>query len=155
MKGTDRKWLSGLILGACLGTPGGAFAGPLVNLMQPCDCPPNHYSAMHVLTPTFYRWAAWCHGPCRYTFVKDNHPDVPPTVNFNPYHCPAVNPLQFSMDHYVGLSGGPPRSTYQPPRQPERASPYEPGTELQQPRKESQPGAPQLLPPPREEPEKK
>jgi hypothetical protein len=146
MKAARRIRLAGLILGVCLGSTSGAGSGPYVNLMQPCDCPPNHYSALHVLVPSFYRWAAWCQGPCRYTFVKDRY-CIPPTHNINPYHCPAANPMQFSLNHYIGLSGDTPRSTFQAPEQPRKKQ--------EQQAKQEQPQGPQLLPPPRPEPEKK
>jgi hypothetical protein len=140
MMGRKRGWLAGLLGAAGLVLPAIVQAGPYVNVMQPCDCPPTHYSAMHVLTPSFYRWAAWCQGPCRYTFAPIHHPDIAPIANFNPYHCPSVNPLQFSVNHYVGLGGAPPSSTYQSPPAPE---------------KKTQEKGPQLLPPPREEPKRK
>jgi hypothetical protein len=148
----NRKWVAGWIVAACLGLPVAASAGPVVNIMQPCDCPCTHYSAMHVLTPVFYRWAAFCHGPCRYTFARNKHPDIPPTDYFKPYHCPSVNPLQFSVRNYVGLGstnypglGGPvPCSCHksQQEQQPTQA-------------KEKTSSPPQLLPPPREESKKK
>jgi hypothetical protein len=140
MMPTKRRGLGRLFAAVCLLLPAAAHAGPYVNVMQPCDCPPTHYSAMHVLTPSFYRWAAWCQGPCRYTFAPILHPDIAPVANFNPYHCPAVNPLQFSVNHYVGLRGPPPSSTYQSPPAAAKKSPEK---------------GPQLLPPPKEEAEKK
>ncbi len=143
-----------LFVGCWLGLAGSACDGPYVNLMQPCDCPPNHYSAYEVLTPAFYRWAAWCQGPCRYTFARVLHPDLQPSYYIKKYHCPSVNPLQFALETYPGLNGTLPASTYQSPsalgqqqlkgRQPELPAP--------QPEKLQ---APERLPPPREEPIKK
>ena len=100
----NRRRMAGLLVGACLGLPTAANAGPVVNIMQPCDCPCTHYSAMHVLTPVLYRWAAFCQGPCRYTFARNWHPDLPPVDHFRPYHCPSVNPLRFSVQTYIGLA---------------------------------------------------
>jgi hypothetical protein len=130
----------GLIVGAFLGLPAGAGAGPIVNVMQPCDCPPTHYSDLHVLTPVLYRWAAWCQGPCRYTFAKRWHPEIAPNDYFNNYRCPSVNPLAFSINHYLGIAGSPPCSMYQSPQ------------ENQPPPKQQQAQqGPQLLPPPKED----
>jgi hypothetical protein len=124
----------GLLMGCCLFLSRTASAGPYVNVMQPCDCPPTHYSAMHVLTPVMYRWAAWCQGPCRYTFARVLRPEIPSTFHVKKYHCPSVNPLQFSLANYPGLSGSPPASSYQSPQTPQ-----------------SQQAQPQELPPPRED----
>ncbi len=140
MTRTRRTGVAALIAAACLALPAGVSAGPYVDVMQPCDCPPTHYSALHVLTPVFYRWAAWCQGPAHYTFAPIYHPDIPPVTNFNPYHCPSVNPLQFSVNHYVGLGSPTPCSTYQSPPAPA---------------KESSAKTPQLLPVPRKAPGKK
>jgi hypothetical protein len=150
MKRWQCKGMTGLFVACWLVLAGTACAGPYVNLMQPCDCPPTHYSAMHVLTPAFYRWAAWCQGPCRYTFARVLHPDIATTYNLKRYHCPAVNPLQFSVQNYIGLGGYIPSSTYQSQAQ----SQTKQATELPQPREEQRPAA-EPLPPPREEPEKK
>lgn len=145
------------LLPIVLGLARTACAGPYVNVMQPCDCPPNHYSSMHVLVPAFWRWAAWCQGPRRYTFARVLHPDVATTFYLKRYHCPSVNPLQFALQTYPGLNGIPPSSSYQSPsetgqsRQPGRAGP--PG-ELPQPKLDKLP-PPEKLPPPREEPDKK
>ncbi len=152
MKRCIRNRVIGLLVGFWLSVAGAASAGPYVNLMQPCDCPPTHYSAMHVLTPFAWRWAAWCQGPCRYTFAKNKFPDIPPTPHVVRYHCPSINPRQFSIENYPGLDGNPPTSIYpippvtpQPPRQ-------SPPQELPPPREEKKP---EKLPPPIEEPEKK
>ena len=77
MKRWPRKGILGLFVSYWLIQAGTAWAGPYVNAMQPCDCPENHYSAMHVLTPVLWRWAAWCQGPCHYTFARasSRHPD--------------------------------------------------------------------------------
>lgn len=112
-----RKHRSGgvyLVVGCWLGLTATASAGPYVNLMQPCDCPPNHYTAMHVLTPAFWRWAAWCQGPCRYTFARVLHPDIATTYYVKKYHCPSVNPLQFAIQNYPGINGTLPQSNYRP-----------------------------------------
>jgi hypothetical protein len=138
----NRRWVAGLIVGTLLIGATPASAGPYVNVMQPCDCPPTHYSALHVLTPAFYRWGAWCQGPSRYTFACIQHPDLQPGYYIKPYHCPSANPLQFAVNNYPGLGSPPPGSTYKSPPPPQKkTSP-----------KESSPGGPQLLPPPREEP---
>ncbi len=139
---SNRRWVAGLILGACLVLPAGVSAGPYVNVMQPCDCPPTHYSALHVLTPTFYRWAAWCQGPSRYTFACIQNPEIQPNYYIKPYHCPSVNALQYAVNNYPGLGGLVPSSTYKSPPRPRKKSSE----------KESSPSGPQLLPPPREEP---
>jgi hypothetical protein len=160
MKRWSRYGIAGLLVGCGLSLIGSADAGPYVNVMQPCDCPPNHYSAFHVLTPVAWRWAAWCQGPCRYTFAKNIFPDVPPTHRVVRYHCPSVNPLQFSVENYPGLDGNIPASTY-PSSQPSSLRPPQenPPQELPPPREETgkrpdrlQP--PEKLPPPREEPNK-
>jgi hypothetical protein len=96
---------AGLLTAAFLALSATANAGPYVNLTQPCDCPPNHYSAFHYITPVFYRWAAWCHGPCRYTMAKNYLPDVKPTFHVCKYHCPAANPRLFSLANYPGIDG--------------------------------------------------
>jgi hypothetical protein len=153
MKRINGGWVAGLIVGACLGLPGRVGAGPYVNVMQPCDCPPTHYSAFHVLTPIAYRWAAWCRGPCRYTFAKILHPDIPPTDYITKYHCPSINPLQFSVINYPGLGGPPPGSTYQSPP----AAPKEMSKEKERPQELPPPTkaeAPELLPAPKEESKK-
>ncbi len=150
MKRWQRKKIMGLLAGCWLGLAGTAWAGPYVNLMQPCDCPPNHYSALHVLTPVLWRWAAWCQGPSRYTFARTLHPDVPTTYYFKRYHCPSVNPLQFALQNYPGLNGTPPSSSYQSQTQTEQAP-----RELPPPRPEKL-RAPEQLGMPREEaPDKK
>jgi hypothetical protein len=145
---------AGLILGACLGLPAAAVAGPYVNVMQPCDCPPTHYSAFHVLTPRFYRWAAFCQGPGRYIFAPNCHPDIPPTYWITKYHCPSVNPLQMAVQSFPGLGGPSVASAYQsaqPQQQPaEQKGPAETGPQVLPPPKEEK-KAPQLLPPPKEE----
>jgi hypothetical protein len=144
--------MAGLIGGACLLLARGASAGPYVEVMQPCDCPPTHYSALHVLTPIAYRWAAWCQGPCRYTFVKNYYPTVAPTDYVTKYHCPSVNPLQFSVLNYPGLMLPPPGSTYQSPSRPQQQKQREKQPqELPSPKVDNQP---ELLPPPKEEPKK-
>jgi hypothetical protein len=156
MKRRIASGAAGLILGACLGLPAAAVAGPYVNVMQPCDCPPTHYSAFHVLTPVFYRWAAWCQGPCRYTFAPNYHPDIPPTYWITKYHCPSVNPLQFAMQNYPGLGGPNVSASYQSAQQrdqqqtAERTRSVEGGPQLSPGPKEEK-KAPQLLPPPKEE----
>ena len=150
MKPRNYGWLTGLMVGACLLLAKGASAGPCVDVMQPCDCPPTHYSAFHVLTPVAYRWAAWCWGPRKYTFVKNLYPSVPPTYYVTRYHCPSINPLQFSVLNYPGLAGPPPGSTYQSPPRPQKQR-ENPREELPPPRVDKQP---ELLPPPTEEPKK-
>ena len=142
--------MAGLLVGSWLALTGIVQAGPYVNLMQPCDCPPTHYSAMHVLTPSFYRWAAWCQGPCRYTFAKVLRPEIPPTNRVVKYHCPSINPLKFSLANYPGLEALPPSSTYQSPP---AATPREnPSQELSQPRPDMVKPA-EKLPPAREDPQ--
>ncbi len=158
MTRSSRRWVAGFLLAAVWSLPSRTEAGPYVNVMQPCDCPPTHYSALHVLTPSFYRWAAWCQGPCRYIFAQKIHPDISPTDYFVPYHCPAINPLQFSVANYPGLGGRLPSSIYQPPPAPEKKKTTETAPQpLPPPRLESEKKktAPERLPPPREEPEKK
>ena len=150
MKRWQRKGMVGLLMGWLLGVAGSAWAGPYVNLMQPCDCPPNHYSSMHVLTPFVWRWAAWCQGPCRYTFARVLHPDLCTTFYVKRYHCPFVNPVKFSVQNYVGLNGLPPYSSYQSQAEAEQRSP----SALPRAGQEKLP-APELLPPAREEPNKK
>ena len=150
MKRWNRNGMAALLVGCWLGLAGFASAGPYVNVMQPCDCPPNHYSAFHVLTPSAWRWAAWCQGPCRYTFAKNKHPEIPPTYQVIRYHCPSVNPLQFSLENYPGLNGNPPASAY--PSPPATSQP--PPRELPPPREEKLKPA-EKLPPPRVEPDKK
>jgi hypothetical protein len=153
MKRRIASGAAGLILGACLSLPGAAVAGPYVNVMQPCDCPPTHYSAFHVLSPRFYRWAAFCQGPCRYTFAKNYHPDILPTYWITKYHCPSINPLQFAVENYPGLGGPGVATAYQPAQQQQPAEQKEPAEKVPQllpPPKEEQ-KAPQLLPPPKEE----
>lgn len=140
---------------ACwLGLAASASAGPVVNLMQPCDCPPNHYSAFEILTPSWYRWAAWCQGPCRYTFARVLHPDIPPPHYIKKYHCPSVNPLQFAIQTYPGLNGTLPQSTFQSTSEMAQvrrgATPQELPPGMQGKMK-----APEQLQMPREEPEKK
>ena len=147
----NRRWMAGLIVGACLGLPALATAGPVVNIMQPCDCPCTHYSALHVLTPVLYRWAAFCQGPCRYTFARNKHPDIPPVDHFRPYHCPSVNPLRFSMQTYIGLGN----DGYPGLGGPVPCSCYQSQIQQQAPEKAKTAAPPQLLPPPRAEPEKK
>lgn len=146
--------MTGLLIGWWLGVAGAACAGPHVNLMQPCDCPPNHYSSMHVLTPALWRWAAWCQGPCRYTFARVLRPEIATTTYVKRYHCPFVNPAQFSAQNYPGLNGIPPYSSYQSqletsqPSQPKQLPELPPtGQEKSKPREQ--------LPPPREEPAQK
>ena len=153
MKRCKRKGMIGLLMGWWLGLAGSAWAGPYVNLMQPCDCPPNHYSAMHVLTPVLWRWAAWCQGPCKYTFARVLHPEVPTTFYVKRYHCPFVNPLQFAVQNYPGFNGIPPYSSYQPQSEAEAKSQTKQPQEL--PPAEEKLPPPEQLPPPREEPEKK
>jgi hypothetical protein len=154
MKRWSRNGMVGLVAGCWLGLVGSAGAGPYVNVMQPCDCPPTHYSAMHVLTPAFYRWAAWCQGPCRYTFARVLHPDIPTTNYIKRYHCPSVNPLQFSVENYPGLGGPPPSSAYQSQSPRENPPRENPPQELPPPREEKM-RPPEKLPPPRPEPDKK
>jgi hypothetical protein len=154
MKRWQRKAMTGLLLSCWLGLAGTVCAGPYVNLMQPCDCPPNHYSAMHVLTPALWRWAAWCQGPCRYTFARVLHPEVPTTSYVKRYHCPFVNPLQFAVQTYPGMNGIPPSSSYQSPSETDQRSQTRQTEELPPPGGDKRPG-PEVLPPPREEPAKK
>jgi hypothetical protein len=144
-----RKGMMGLLVGWLLGLTGTVYAGPYVNLMQPCDCPPNHYSALHVMVPAFYRWAAWCQGPCRYTFARVLHPDIATTTYIKRYRCPSVAPLSFELQNYPGLSGTPPTSSYQSQAETAQARPRL-LQELLSPREEKAPG-PERLPPPREE----
>jgi len=137
-----------------LGLAGSASAGPFINVMQPCDCPPTHYSDLHIITPALYRWAAWCQGPCRYTFARVLRPEIATTTYIKKYHCPSVNPLQFALENYPGLAGTPPASSYQstsPLSQKQQAAPPQ---EQQAPPQEKGP-APEKLPSPREEPNKK
>lgn len=150
----NRKGLAGLLMVCWLGFTGAANAGPYVNLMQPCDCPPNHYSAFHVLTPFAWRWAAWCQGPCRYTFAKNKHPDIQPLYRVTRYHCPSVNPLQFSIENYPGLDGHPPVSSYQSPPASPQPPPQYPPQELPPPREEKLKPA-EKLPAPRDVPDRK
>jgi hypothetical protein len=145
MKPGQHKGMMGLLIGWGLGLAGTACAGPYVNLMQPCDCPPNHYSALHVMVPAFYRWAAWCQGPCRYTFARVLHPDVATTTYVKRYHCPSVNPFLFALQNYPGLNGIPPSSSYQTPSEMAQAR----SREL--PPSEEKPQSPEKLPPPHEE----
>lgn len=154
MKRWSRNGVIGLLVCSGLSLASIASAGPYVNLMQPCDCPPTHYSAMHVLTPFVWRWAAWCQGPCRYTYAKNKFPDIRPTPYKVRYHCPSINPLQFSLENYVGLDGNPPQSTY--PTPPAAPSPPRqvPPQELPPPREEKR-QPPEKLPLPKEEPGKK
>lgn len=153
MKRESRNVVAGLLVGCWLGLAGPAAAGPYVNLMQPHDCPPTHYSALHVLTPVFYRWAAWCQGPRRYTFAKILNPDIQPKHYKLRYHCPSINPLQFELETYPGLNGNPPASLYPtPPPRPQVPREYPP-QELPQPREEKR-KPPEKLPLPREEPDK-
>jgi hypothetical protein len=154
MKRWSRNCIVGLLVSSWLSLAGVAKAGPYVNLMQPCDCPPNHYSAMHVLMPSLWRWAAWCQGPCHYTFARTLHPDLPPTSCVVRYHCPSVNPLQFSLANYPGLNGSPAASTYQAPAKAETPQGRNPPQELPIPRQEKGPPA-EKLPPPNEEAETK
>lgn len=148
----SHRWIVGLFVGACLGVPSFVAAGPYVNVMQPCDCPPTHYSALHVLTPAFYRWAAFCQGPRCYIFAPNKYPDLPPVPWITKYHCPSVNPLQFSVQNYVGLNGVIPTSTYPSPPTTPQAPRQTPPQELPPPRVEKQP---EKLPKPKEEPDKK
>ncbi|MHB1425583.1 MAG: hypothetical protein ACYC3I_20640 [Gemmataceae bacterium] len=152
MKRWQRKGMMGLFVGCSLVLAGTASAGPYVNLMQPCDCPPNHYSAMHVLTPIAWRWAAWCQGPCKYTFARVLNPDIPTTYNVKKYCCPSVNPLQFSVQNYVGLGGNVPSSQHQTPPQAQLDSGKTPQQDLP-PNGEERP-RPEKLPAPREEKDK-
>lgn len=149
MERRQRNGMTCLLAGLWLGLAGTAWAGPYVNVMQPCDCPPNHYSAMHVLVPAFWRWAAWCQGPARYTFARTLHPDVATTYYVKRYHCPSVNPLQFALQNYPGMAGTPPASSYQSQSQPEQAS-----QQLPPPRLERL-AAPEQLGMPHEEKDKK
>lgn len=154
MKRVNCKAIVALLVGSWLGWANAAHAGPYVNLMQPCDCPPNHYSAMHVLMPSLWRWAAWCQGPCRYTFARVLTPAVPPTSCVVRYHCPSVNPMQFSLANYPGLNGSLPMSTYQAPQSAEAQGRQTPPQELPPPRPEK--GRPaEKLPVPNEEPDTK
>jgi hypothetical protein len=154
MKRWSRYGMAGLFIGWCVGLTGSADAGPYVDVMQPCDCPPTHYSAFHVLTPIAWRWAAWCQGPCRYTFAKNLFPDVPPTFRVVRYHCPSVNPLQFSVENYPGLDGNIPGSTYATAQSAQRPQ-QNPPQELPPPREETgKLPQPEKLPPPTPEPEK-
>jgi hypothetical protein len=155
MKRHSRNWKVGLVIGFCLGLPGIVWAGPYVNVMQPCDCPPTHYSALHVLTPAFYRWAAFCQGPCRYIFAKNVNPDVPPVPWITKYHCPSINPMQFTVENYPGLNGQIPASTYQSAARTQQPQPQEgPPQQLPPPRIEEE-KQPEVLPQPKEEPAKK
>lgn len=147
MKGRHNL-LMGLLAAGWLGLAGTVCAGPYVNLMQPCDCPPNHYSAMHVLMPSLWRWAAWCQGPCRYTFARTLHPEVASTYYLKRYHCPSVNPFQFALQNYPGLAGIPPSSSYQSPQ----TEPKEKTALAPPPRKLT---PPEVLPPPSEDPDKR
>lgn len=149
MKPRNYGWAAGLMLGASLLLAKGANAGPYIEVMQPCDCPPSHYSALHVLTPVGYRWAAWCWGPRHYIFARNTYPSVVPTDYITKYHCPSINPLQFSVLNYPGLSEPPPGSTHRatPRPQKQRATPPQ---QLPPPKAET----PELLPPPKEEPKK-
>ena len=143
----NRSGAVGLFVAAWLVLPACVEAGPYINYGQPCDCPPTHYSGFHIATPIFYRWAAWCQGPTRYTFAQIRYPDIASTVNTNTYHCPSVNPLQYSLDHYLGLNGSIPCSIYQ--------SSETDQSPANQPKLVPQPNPPQQLPPPKEIPEKK
>lgn len=154
MKRCQRKGKMGLLIAWWLGLAGSAWAGPYVNLMQPCDCPPNHYSAMHVLTPALWRWAAWCQGPCKYTFARVLHPDVPTTFYVKRYHCPLVNPLQFAVQTYPGMNGIPPYSSYPSPGAEAKSQPRQP-QELPPAGEEKRPPPEQLPPPKPAEPDKK
>ena len=154
MKRWQREATTGLLLVGWFGLAGTVFAGPYVNLMQPCDCPPNHYSAFQVLTPAFYRWAAWCQGPCRYTFARVLRPEIQPSYYIKKYHCPSVNPLQFALENYPGLNGTLPASTYQSPSELAQGKRATPPQELPAPLQEKGP-APEKLPAPREEQDKK
>lgn len=109
---TQRGTVAALTAAALLALSATSHAGPYVNLMQPCDCPPNHYSAFHYITPIAYRWVAWCHGPCCYTMAKNLSPDIKPTFHVCKYHCPAANPLLFSLANYPMLDGRPICSCY-------------------------------------------
>ncbi|MGH7225502.1 MAG: hypothetical protein ACRELF_19975, partial [Gemmataceae bacterium] len=151
MKRWSRKGMAGLLVACGLGLAGSSEAGPYVNVMQPCDCPPTHYSAFHILTPSYYRWIAWCRGPSKYTFAKMLHPDTATTTYIKKYHCPSVNPLQFSIQNYPGLNGSLPRSSYQAPSDTARANPPQ---ELPPPREEKL-KQPEKLPRPHEDKEKK
>jgi hypothetical protein len=142
--------MAGLLVSCSLGLVPSAGAGPVVDVMQPCDCPPTHYPAFHVLTPVYYRWKAWCRGPCNYTFAKMLHPDTATTSYIKKYHCPSVNPLQFAVQNYPGLNGTLPRSSYQvrsetaqAPQSPQESPP------------EQKLKPPEKLGMPREEPNKK
>ncbi len=110
-----RTKIASLLVGMGLTWAGVVSAGPILNPMQPCDCPPTHYSAMHVLTPFAWRWAAWCQGPRLYTFAPIHHPDVATNSMVVRYRCPTVQPLQYELKNYLGLNGSPPSSTYQSP----------------------------------------
>jgi hypothetical protein len=154
MKQRHRNAMVGLLVGWSFGLAGSASAGPYVNVMQPCDCPPNHYSAFQIITPTFYRWAAWCQGPCRYTFARVLHPDLAPTYYIKPYHCPSVNPLQFALENYPGMNGTTASSTYQSTQESARSQRSPSLLDLQPKMGEKAP-APEQLPSPREEPDKK
>jgi hypothetical protein len=141
-----------VLVGAWLTASEFVHAGPYVNVMQPCDCPPTHYSALHVLTPSLYRWAAWCQGPCRYTFAKNRHPETLPTDRVVKYHCPSINPRQFSMENYPGLYSSPPSSSYSSPSSTQ-------GPQLNPPRelppRDEKGKPPEKLPLPFEQPDKK
>ncbi|HEY7327010.1 MAG TPA: hypothetical protein VH592_05195 [Gemmataceae bacterium] len=154
MKRSQREATTGLLLVGWLGLAGTVFAGPYVNVMQPCDCPPNHYSAMHVLTPVLWRWAAWCQGPCKYTFARVLRPEIATTTYIKRYHCPFVNPIQFSVQNYPGLNGIPPSSSYQAQSETEQERQTRPTEELPPPGADKAP-PPEKLPPPKEEPAKK
>lgn len=150
MKRWSLKGTAGLLVGSWLALTGMVQAGPYVNVMQPHDCPPTHYSALHVLTPVLYRWAAWCQGPRCYTFAKIMHPEIASTNRVVKYCCPSVNPLAFSLANYPGLEGAPPSSTYQSSAQ---APTENRASELTQPNPEM--GRPaEKLPPPRAVPPK-
>jgi hypothetical protein len=111
MNHDKRGWMAGLALGTFLGLTTAASAGPIFN-QQPCDCPPTHYPILHYTTPAIYRWAAWCRGPAYYTFGKTFHPDLPVVYKAHLYHCPSINPLKFSGDHYPGIAAPPPSSQF-------------------------------------------
>lgn len=154
MKQWQRNGLAGVLMAWGLSWVGLAGAGPYVNVMQPCDCPPNHYSSLHVLVPALWRWAAWCQGPCRYTFTRTLHPDVASTFYFKRYHCPSVNPLQFALQNYPGLAGIPPSSSFQSASQTGQGGQAAPPREVPPPTPQKL-AAPEQLPQPREETDKK
>jgi hypothetical protein len=74
-------------------------------------CERWQYPIANYWLPFTYRWRAWCRGPCRYTFARNFHPDIPVSFHPIPYRCRSVDPLIYSLDHYYpGV-----RMPYEPP----------------------------------------